>query len=547
MQLWTQCMLLICSVIWTYWKSFLHNSVEMGEPHSKASESEIISHLCDALAEKATRDPGLPLPNPTISSWQSVPHELANHQSASLPSKVEVAIVGSGITGISTAYHLLQEQPNLSVTVLEARTLTSGATGRNGGHCKEVPYVDYAELKALYGKEAAGKIVRFRLAQLDAMLDVANKLGPEVAASSMIRRVEGVDIYFDRKVYQQMKVRLEGWLEDFPEERGRWLSFDGDNLDAVRINCLETEALIADCIVQRFGAINAAGCMTGPAGALWPYRLVGGVTSFLSEKSRFANFMLETNTAVESIATSADEFPFKIRTSRGEIRTRHVIHCTNGHAGHLLPGLRGALFPVRGQMTLQSAPPTFPRVGDRQSWILHYAPGYDYMTQSPTASGEIYLGGGFLQAILSGNVSIEDADIGNVRDDQQSEEALKTLETVMEERFQNGKGATVLNKWTGVMGFTIDGSPIAGKVPYSVSGRNSGILSGNGGEWVAAGFCGHGMAYCWLTGKAVAEMVLKGEESVDDWFPSEQYVCSDERFRRFSLKGKLVEYMETVA
>lgn len=66
------------------------------------------------------------------------------------------------------------------------------------------------------------------------MFDIVNKLGPEVVVSSMIRRVEGVDIYFDRQVYEQMKARLASWLEDFPEEKGRWLSFDGDNLDEVR-------------------------------------------------------------------------------------------------------------------------------------------------------------------------------------------------------------------------------------------------------------------------------------------------------------------------
>lgn len=287
--------------------------------------------------------------------------------------------------------------------------------------------------------------------------------------------------------------------------------------------------------------------MTGPAGALWPYRLVGGVTSFLFKNPRYPNFTLETNIPVESIATTAvPEYPFKIKTTRGEINARHVVHCTNAHAGHLLPGLRGKLFPVRGQVTLQAPPPAFPRVGDRNSWLLHYAPGYDYITQSPTASGELYLGGGLLTTLLSGKVSVDDADVGNVRDDQQSDEALKILERVMEARFRNGKGAAVLNKWTGVMGFTIDSSPIVGKVPSSISGRDPGVSSG-GCEWVAAGFCGHGMPYCWLTGKAVAEMVLKGEESVRDWFPAEQYASSTERLQRFGLKENLVEFLDTVA
>lgn len=159
----------------------------------------------NSLVQRARRDPGLPVPSPTVSSWQAEPHRLANHQSSNLPTKASIAIIGSGMTGISTAYHLLQDSPDLSVTVLEARSLTSGATGRNGGHCKEVPYVDYAELKTLFGKECAGKIARLRLAQLDALFDTAAKLGPEVTEESMLRRVEGVDLYFDRNVFQEME------------------------------------------------------------------------------------------------------------------------------------------------------------------------------------------------------------------------------------------------------------------------------------------------------------------------------------------------------
>lgn len=56
---------------------------------------------------------------------------------------VDIVIIGSGITGISTLYHLVQELRRSSrsvkrVVVLEARTFCSGATGRNGGECGEV-------------------------------------------------------------------------------------------------------------------------------------------------------------------------------------------------------------------------------------------------------------------------------------------------------------------------------------------------------------------------------------------------------------------------
>jgi glycine/D-amino acid oxidase-like deaminating enzyme len=46
---------------------------------------------------------------------------------------VDVAIIGGGMTGVSTAYRLRERFPNLGIALLEARRLGNGASGRNGG------------------------------------------------------------------------------------------------------------------------------------------------------------------------------------------------------------------------------------------------------------------------------------------------------------------------------------------------------------------------------------------------------------------------------
>jgi sarcosine oxidase subunit beta len=51
---------------------------------------------------------------------------------APLPAKVDVAIIGGGIMGLSTAYHL-SRRTKLKIAVLEREYLVSGASGRNGG------------------------------------------------------------------------------------------------------------------------------------------------------------------------------------------------------------------------------------------------------------------------------------------------------------------------------------------------------------------------------------------------------------------------------
>jgi len=45
----------------------------------------------------------------------------------------DVAIVGAGFTGMSTAYEMRRRFPELGIVVLEARTVGNGASGRNGG------------------------------------------------------------------------------------------------------------------------------------------------------------------------------------------------------------------------------------------------------------------------------------------------------------------------------------------------------------------------------------------------------------------------------
>ena len=88
---------------------------------------------------RKSMDPGLPLPNPTKSSWQIPPDPLYNYRSTELlPTGIlDVVIIGSGFSGTSVAWHLLHgdgtpPKKYYSTLMLEARETCSGATGRNG-------------------------------------------------------------------------------------------------------------------------------------------------------------------------------------------------------------------------------------------------------------------------------------------------------------------------------------------------------------------------------------------------------------------------------
>jgi gamma-glutamylputrescine oxidase len=83
--------------------------------------------------------------NPTDLSHPGAPHvdsywaatagpEVENCPPVAADMDVDVAIIGGGCTGLSTAYHLAREQ-GIAAHVLEANRMGWGCSGRNGGFC----------------------------------------------------------------------------------------------------------------------------------------------------------------------------------------------------------------------------------------------------------------------------------------------------------------------------------------------------------------------------------------------------------------------------
>ena len=75
-------------------------------------------------------------PSSTVPCWRTDLHELDSHRSTpDLPPECDILIIGAGYAGVSTAYHLLHDNPSPpSIVLLEARQACSGATSRNGEH-----------------------------------------------------------------------------------------------------------------------------------------------------------------------------------------------------------------------------------------------------------------------------------------------------------------------------------------------------------------------------------------------------------------------------
>ena len=506
-------------------------------PHSKIA----------TLLTQINADPLLPRPNPTSSFWQLPAHpELAHTKSPSLPSTTDYAIIGSGITGCSIAHHLLIDPSfprDARVTVLEARTLCSGATGRNGGALTSwVPY-DFLNLCEHFGEAEAIKIARYAFRTLEKMHALGNSTA-ELKDASEVRRLRDIVGFGDTATFDSAVASFKKYEELVPD-------------------CsLDLEILSAERAGKEWNLKNVAGAVVVNNGAFWPYRLVTRVWAQLL--AQFPDQLtIETETPVTAITTNNTSHPYTLQTPSGPLQTTHLIHATNGYTGHLLPHLRGKIHPLRGTMSVQHCPPAFGHHGSKRAWSISLAPSYDAATETFEAGLYYSNQNPKTQDIFIGGEKVALEEIFVADDTLVRKEARENIENVLPRYFEKGWDAgkgerpVVKKVWSGIMGFTSDGMPLVGKLHGRVTGREgpamtngaeqtnghvgvaSAVTTGGPGEYIAAGFNGYGMPQCWSVGEAVAKIVLgKYQEEVKEWLP-DVCLCTDERLLKMSAEASL--------
>ncbi|KAL4795791.1 FAD dependent oxidoreductase [Aspergillus venezuelensis] len=465
--------------------------------------------MAERIVEMATEDPGLPHPNPSIAFWQEPPHSISDIQSSHLPDQVDYAIIGSGITGCSVTNTLLNHPAlsNKRVAVFEARGLTSGATGRNGGHLVSPLALEFSTLSATYGIEKAAEVARFSYKSIERVYEVVNELDPSIQEAAELRKVTTVTNFLDTASHEHSRESVRQFAEACPDLANEVVVLTGEEAK------------------KKYNFVESSGAVEHPAGALWPYRLITGIFAKLLEKHS-TRFSVDTNTPITKATHNVENapYPYKLDTPRGSISAAQLVYCTNGFTSHLLPALRGKIFPLRGTMSTQCLSPTAPNLGAEYSWSIIYDPIHDpesgisrvglyYMTQN-AKTGDFYLGGEkqkYDEILVSDDTVVPALPADN-------------LTTLMTKIFASPEGTEYTSHpkriWSGIMGFTADHMPLVGKLRSRWTG-NSGD-----GEWLAAGFNGHGMDKCWLVGENLGAMIAG--EGIEERFPA-LYQITDQR------------------
>lgn len=88
--------------------------------------------------------------------------------------ETDICVIGAGISGISTAYELVRRGKN--VTVIDARNVLSGETGRTSGHLTNDLDDGYLEIAKKHGEKGAKAAAESHAWARDRIGEIAKEL-----------------------------------------------------------------------------------------------------------------------------------------------------------------------------------------------------------------------------------------------------------------------------------------------------------------------------------------------------------------------------------
>ncbi|MBC2381452.1 FAD-binding oxidoreductase [Pseudomonas sp. WS 5106] len=221
--------------------------------------------------------------------------------------KVDVAIVGAGYTGLSTALHLAER--GVSVCVLEANEPGWGASGRNGGQVNPTLKYDPQQLMQMYGPQRAEPLISTVSNSADLVFNLIERHRIDCAPV----RKGWMQVSYTEKGVAGLHARAEQWAR-----RG-----------------VPVQRLDADAVASRMGSSAfAGGWLDGRAGAIQPLAYARGLVA----AALAAGVRIHGQSAVTGL--QRQNSGWQLTTANGaHVSADQVVLATNGYSGNLWPGM----------------------------------------------------------------------------------------------------------------------------------------------------------------------------------------------------------------
>jgi glycine/D-amino acid oxidase-like deaminating enzyme len=377
---------------------------------------------------------------------------------------VDVAIIGGGFTGLSTAYHLKKYESAMKVVVLESEVIGYGASGRNGGFSMTLFGLEPAVTKAFFNQQRTVEAHRYMeraVDYVDALIKEHN-IQSDYEFPGFLRAATTPGyvkrIQHDLEILTSMGItNLEWW-------------------DAERVRAeVDSPLFLGAWWEPRCGLLN-------------PAKQVRELKRIAQE----AGAEIYEETPVTQIKRGRK---FTLQTPDGVVTADKIVFATNAYS-HLVPQLRAKQVPAFTHMVI-TEPLTEKQLGtigwkNRQGIedarnLVHYF--------RLTADNRLAMGGSDVSIAYGRNM---ERDL-NPRTFDDLERDVILL-------FPHLKGIQFTHRWGGPVSVSMDMAPAIGFI-----GDRCAVYS--------LGCVGHGVSMTHLNGWTLADLLLEKKTDLTDvWF-----------------------------
>jgi len=365
-----------------------------------------------------------------------------------LPTRVDVAIIGGGYTGLSAARTLAKR--GVTAAVLEANTIGWGASSRNGGMVLTGLKLGMQSVLKKYGRDLSQRLFQCSLDAIDTVEQIVEE--------------EKIDCGFARsghlltankpKHYTALKQEAEFMEREF-------------NHNLRLIPPEEQEAEIGSSLYhgalldERSGGLNPAQYVTG-----------------LARAAQRAGGTLHANARVTRLERQGNRFV--VETERGSLSADNILIGTSGYTGRVIKKLQKRIIPIGSFIIATERLPDdlAQELIPQGRMIFDYK---HYLNYFRLWENRMIFGG---RAAFFPETS---------RTIQRSAEILRRE---MIQVYPQLKDVNVEYVWGGTLDFAFDMMTHVGEV---------------GGIYYSLGYAGHGVAMATYLGKTVAEAMLSGK------------------------------------
>ena len=366
-----------------------------------------------------------------------------------LPERVDVAVVGSGFTGLSAARTLARR--GAKVIVLEAETIGWGASSRNGGMVLTGLKLGASKLLSMYGRELTQRMYAASLASIDCVEQII----AEENIACDFARCGHLEVAWKQKHFDDYARQAEVIEREF----------------AHRVRIVPRKQLGSE-----IGSYHYYGGMVDEvSGGLNPARFVAGL-AWAADRGGAEIFEAARVERISRDSRNGDA-GWSLKTARGTVWARDVFVGTSGYTGDATPALKRKIVPIGSYIiTTAVLPETLAHELSPRNRMIFDSKNYLYYYRLTPDS----------RMLFGGRAAFFPETRASVR------KSAEILRRGMIEVYPQLRDTKVDYVWGGTLDFAFDIMPHAGQID---------------GIYYAVGYAGHGVAMATYQGQKIAEMM----------------------------------------